>query len=122
VFKFDDRDGDGVHDPGEPGLAGWTIHVVDPSMNVITMNTGAQGGFCIGIPAPLTYTVSEVPQPGWTQTYPPPPESHIFPTQCGQLVNIEFGNVQVAPSTPTRTVTPTATRTATRTSDIPPID
>ena len=122
MFKFEDRDGDGVHDPGEPNLAGWTIHVVDPNMNVITMITGAQGSFCIGIPAPLTYTVSEVAQPGWTQTFPPPPGSHVFAAQCGQLVNVEFGNMPNAPSTPTRTATATATRTATRTINIFPND
>jgi hypothetical protein len=122
VFKFEDRDGDGVHDPGEPNLAGWTIHIVDPNMNVITMVTGAGGSFCTGIPAPLTYTVSEVAQPGWTQTYPPPPGSHIFAAQCGQLINVEFGNMPTTPSTPTRTATATATRTATRTINIFPND
>ena len=93
-------------------------------MNVVAnMATGAQGSFCIGVPAPVTYTVSEVPQNGWTQTFPPAPESHIFTHQCGQLVNVEFGNVQDATRTrPGRTATATATRTATRTSNIPPND
>ncbi|HSP96600.1 MAG TPA: SdrD B-like domain-containing protein, partial [Candidatus Dormibacteraeota bacterium] len=129
VFKFNDLNGDGVHDPGEPGLAGWTMHVTDPNMNVVAnMATGAQGSFCIGVPAPVTYTVSEVPQNGWTQTSPPAPGSHIFTIQCGQLVNVEFGNAQDATRTPTRTLTrtatatATATRTPTRTSNIPPID
>jgi len=76
VFKFNDQNGNGVRDFGEPGLAGWTIHVTDPNMNVVaSMTTGAQGSFCIGVPAPVTYTVSEVTQNGWTQTLPPAPES-----------------------------------------------
>ncbi len=119
VFKFNDLNGNGVHDPGEPLLAGWTIHVTDPNMTVVAnMATGAQGSFCIGVPAPVAYTVSEVPQNGWTQTFPPAGAPHIFTAQCGQLVNIEFGNVQDT----TRTPTSTATRTATRTSNIPPND
>jgi hypothetical protein len=89
VFKFEDRDGDGVHDPGEPNLAGWTIHVVDPNLNVVTMITGA---LVTWRHATLTYTVSELAQPSWTQTYPPPPGSHTF---APSVVNssTEFGNM-----------------------------
>ena len=126
VFKFNDLNGNGVHDSGEPNLAGWTIHVTDPNMNIVAnMATGAQGSFCIGVPAPVAYTVSEVPQNGWTQTFPPAPGSHIFTIQCGQLVNVEFGNAEDATRTPTctltrtATATATATRTPTRTSNIP---
>jgi hypothetical protein len=119
VFKFDDQDGDGFRDPSEPGLAGWTIHVTNPNMNVITMNTGVQGSFCIGVPAPVAYTVSEVPQNGWTQTFPSPPGTHNIFIECGQPLNIQFGNQS---ATRTATATATATRTATRTSNVPPVD
>jgi len=116
VFKFLDRDGDGVHDGNEPGLAGWTINAVAPGMNPIVLNTSAGGGICTGVPAPFTYTVTEVLPAGWTQTYPPPPGTHVVAIQCGQLVNLEFGNVELGPPTPTRTHTPT------RTPNIPPVD
>ncbi len=126
MFKFDDQDGDGFRDPAEPGLAGWTIHVTDPNMNVVTVNTGAQGSFCIGVAAPVAYTVSEVPQSGWMQTFPPAPGTHTVFIECGQLLNIQFGNVQSTTRTPTRTTTATstatATRTRTRTPNVPPID
>ena len=122
VTKFNDLDGDGTPDAGEPGLAGWTINVVDAGMHVVPVVTGAQGTTCTGVPAPAVYTAFEVPQGAWTQTYPPPPGTHVFGIECGQLVNIAFGNMQIGVPTPTRTATATATRTATRTSNIPPID
>lgn len=116
VTKFDDRDGDGVQDAGEPGLAGWTIHLVDGGMNVVPVVTGAQGTTCTGVPAPAVYTASEVPQAGWSQTFPPPPGTHFFGIECGQLVNLAFGNRQLAARTPT------ATATRTRTPKVPPVD
>ena len=89
VSKFDDQDRDGVHDPGEPGLGGWVIHVTDAGMNVVaTITTGAGGTFCSGVPAPGSYTVSEVAQAGWTQTYPPAPGTHAIGIDCNQLVNV----------------------------------
>ncbi|MCA9248889.1 MAG: hypothetical protein KDA42_17300, partial [Planctomycetales bacterium] len=33
--KFEDLNGDGVKDPGEPGLNGWTIELVDPDTNSV---------------------------------------------------------------------------------------
>lgn len=122
VTKFHDRDGDGVQDANEAGLAGWTINLVDGGMHVVPVVTGAQGTTCTGVPAPAVYTAAEVLQGGWTQTFPPPPGTHFFGIECGQLVNIAFGNMQIGMSTPTRTATATATRTATRTSNIPPND
>ncbi len=37
--KFDDRDADGVHDPGEPGLNGWTIQLVNAAGQVVQSTT-----------------------------------------------------------------------------------
>jgi hypothetical protein len=111
VFKFNDSDGDGVHDPGEAGLEGWTINVFDQSMNLVTSATTGVGGFsCFGIQAPAVYTALEVPQFGWTQTFPAPPGAHFFGVECGQLVDLAFGNTM---GTPTPVPTATRTRTAT---------
>ncbi len=32
-FKFDDLDGDGIVDPGEPRLEGWEIQLIDAGGN-----------------------------------------------------------------------------------------
>jgi len=72
------------------------------------------------VPASTTYTVSEVLQNGWTQTFPPAPGTHTVFVECGQLVNLEFGNFVNPTSTPTRTPTATPTRTPTKTPNVPP--
>ena len=111
--KFEDQDHDGSHDPGEPYIAGWLIHIADPGTNVIaTLTTGLQE--CSSVPALVTYTVSEVLQTGWTQTFPAAPGAHTVFVECNQLLNLEFGNFQ----NPTPTRTPT--RTPTKTPNVPP--
>ena len=97
VFKFRDDNGNGTQDAGEPGLAGWTIDIsLAPSGPVVTsIVTGAAGSFCSGVPAGLPavkYQASEVPQGGCKQTFPPAPGTHEFLLECGQLVNLTFGN------------------------------
>jgi hypothetical protein len=119
VFKFNDVDGDGMQDPGELGLGGWTFQFLDAGLNVVsTVMTLAGGGICTGIPAPAVYTLLEVSQVGWTQTFPPPPGTHFFGVECPpQLVNLTFGNHETAMgvSTATPTSVPIATPTPTRT-------
>jgi hypothetical protein len=99
VFKFEDKDGDGVQDTGEPGLPGWTITITDPSGNIVaTVTTGPQGSFCVGVPAPGTYTVAEVlpsPPPTWMPTVPPGGVYNNVTVSSGQPVNLIFGNKQV---------------------------
>jgi uncharacterized repeat protein (TIGR01451 family) len=85
VTKFNDLDGNGVQDLGEPGLPGWTFTVTPGGP---TISTGPQGTFCFGVPAPGTYTISEVLQPGWTPTTP---NSQTVTVSAG-LVNLKFGN------------------------------
>ena len=124
VTKFNDLNGNGQQDTGEPGLAGWTVEVTDLFGNVITtLTTTASGTICGGIPAPASYTVFEVPQAGWTQTFPAPPGLHAITVTAGQLLNLSFGNWRggTTPSaTATATVTPTARATATATPTVTP--
>jgi hypothetical protein len=82
---------------------------------VMPIITGAQGTTCTGIPGNAAYTASEVLQGGWTQTFPPPPGTQNFFVECGQLLNIYFGNKDNTAPTATRTATRTSTATATRT-------
>jgi subtilase family serine protease len=73
--KFHDLDGDGVKDPGEPGLSGWTIYL-DANRNgqldsgeIFTV-TDVNGNYTFTNLRPGTYTVAEIMQPGWQQTFP----------------------------------------------------
>ena len=89
--KFNDLNGNGVRDPGEPGLPNWKI-----SMNIATHPaaiTDAQGNYCFDNVTPGTYTISEVNQSGWVQTAPASPGTYTFTVAAGQQVaGINFGN------------------------------
>jgi hypothetical protein len=69
--KFEDLNGNGMKDPGEPGLSGWTIFN-DANNNSIpdageSTTTGANGVYTLEL-GPGTYRIREVLQTGWTQT------------------------------------------------------
>jgi hypothetical protein len=94
--KFHDINGDGVQ-LGEPGLAGWTIRVTDPSTgNVVsTATTDVAGNYSAGVFPPGFYRVSEGMKAGWTQTHPqlggPGIYSvDIFPIET--VSGVDFGN------------------------------
>ena len=91
--KFNDLNGNGVMDPGEPGLPGWQI-----GLGIATVPyaiTDANGDYCFtNLPAG-NYTVSEVQQPGWVQTFPASPGTHSITLAAGQhLENVNFGNMR----------------------------
>jgi uncharacterized repeat protein (TIGR01451 family) len=92
-MKFNDLNGNGIRDSGEPGLPNWTIKVTDSSGNTQTVTTDSLGNYSFTVPAPGTYTVAEVLQTGWTQTAPATPGTHTVNALPGQVVsNKDFGN------------------------------
>src|SRR5262249_40607863 len=116
-YKWNDQDGDGGWDASEPGLNGWTIYLdldgdgqfdegVEPS--TITANDGEHdGAYQFDDLSAGTYTVREVIQGGWKQTFPAAPvtldckhEVTIDPSAglrvngvFGQATGPNFGNV-----------------------------
>ena len=54
--KWDDRDGDGVRDDGEPGLAGWTIYVDENNNGFLDLDPDA------GCIEPCTVTMEDDPE------------------------------------------------------------
>ena len=73
--KWHDTDEDGVRDPGELPLAGWTIYL-DANQNgqldagETSTTTDANGDYQFTGLTPGSYTVAEVLQSGWQQTSP----------------------------------------------------
>jgi len=72
---FNDFNRNGVHDSGEPGLAGWTVYLDlkrdghnDPGDP--TTVTDANGNYTFSNIAAGSYQVGLVTQPGWTQSSP----------------------------------------------------
>jgi uncharacterized repeat protein (TIGR01451 family) len=95
IVKFNDLNGDGKQDPGEPFLAGWSFTVTSASGVVITLTTGPDGRICRDLPAG-TYTVTEIAQPGWTQTAPTPVGPVSVTIAAGQTTTLTFGNQKTA--------------------------
>ncbi len=56
---FNDVNGDGLRNPGEPGLAGWTVGLLltDMGFPEVTSTTGADGAFALVVP--LTELVAQ---------------------------------------------------------------
>lgn len=75
-YKFNDLNGNGSPDSGEPKLAGWQINLYglgqDNQLNnlLASTTTDAGGNYSFSDLAPGTYKVCEVLQTGWVQTYP----------------------------------------------------
>ncbi|MDX6446522.1 MAG: hypothetical protein QOH71_3596 [Blastocatellia bacterium] len=91
-LKFNDLNGNGVRDTGEPGLANWTIQVTDSTGITHTTTTDSAGNYSLTVPAPGTYTVAEVLQSGWTQTAPTS-GTYSVTVSPGQVINNrDFGN------------------------------
>jgi len=89
--KFDDLDGDGVKDVGEPGLAGWTINLTGTATD--SAITAADGSYSFTGLEPGSYTVAEVMQVGWTQTLPAAPGTHTVTVAEGDTeFDLDFGN------------------------------
>lgn len=91
-MKFNDLDGNGVSNTGEPGLANWTIKATDSSSNIQTTTTNLAGNYSFTVPAPGTYTVSEVLVAGWTQTAPTSGTYAVTVAPGQVVVNRDFGN------------------------------
>jgi len=96
--KFHDMNGNSIWDQGEPTLSGWDIFATDTPANgpnpvsYLPVTTDANGEYCIEVPAG-TYTVSELQQPPWVQTFPTQPSTHTVTVQAGGTINnINFGN------------------------------
>lgn len=93
IAKFHDYDGDGIQDPNEPGLAGWSflLNPAPPGLGTNVVTTGPGGLVCIPVLAPFTYSIAEMIQSGWTNTTP---GTQTITTAPGQATNVVFGNMQ----------------------------
>ncbi len=90
-IKFNDLDGDGLQDPGEPGLPNWTINLSGTATSTATTN--ANGLYCFNNLPAGNYTVTETQQTGWQQTFPNSPGTHPVILAAGQIIeNLKFGN------------------------------
>lgn len=101
--KWNDLDGDGARQTGEPGLPNWTIYLdlnEDGNLNPGEPSTltDVDGNYIFtGLPAG-DYVVAEVQQAGWSQTSPFPPPASLL---AAKLIN-EVAGVDAITNSPNR--------------------
>ncbi|HEV8557140.1 MAG TPA: SdrD B-like domain-containing protein [Actinophytocola sp.] len=104
-YKFHDQNRNGVRDPGEPGLAGWTMTLYRDHSDagqgtgaVTTTTTNGDGyyEFRLDGQLPGDYAVTEENRDGWVRTAGP--ERHTIRVNPGigsaTLGGYDFGNVE----------------------------
>jgi hypothetical protein len=94
-IKFEDLNANGLRDPGEPGLSGFTISLTSASPGTPlagTATTDSNGNFIFLDVAPGTYTLSEVIQPGFSLTVPALNSISVTLAAGGSSIANEFGN------------------------------
>ena len=92
---YDDLNGNGTLDSGEPGLSGWTVDLLNSANQLVgTTTTSSSGDYAFSGVGPGTYTVEEVLQTGYIQTSLP--AVYSVTTSSGQNVaNLDFGDLLV---------------------------
>ncbi|MFI5458474.1 MAG: SdrD B-like domain-containing protein [Isosphaerales bacterium] len=86
---FNDLNGDGTLESGEPGLKAWTVQLLNSSNAVIaTATTNSGGNYSFSSLLPGTYTVQVVSQSGYVATSP---ASVTLTDDNGQADTVNFG-------------------------------
>jgi hypothetical protein len=93
---FNDLNGDGSLGSGEPGLAGWTVNLINPGgTTAASTTTDSSGNYSFTGVLTGTFFVAEVLQSGYTQTAPAPPGTYTIMNVSGVNVpNLNFGDFQ----------------------------
>ncbi|NND98981.1 MAG: cadherin-like domain-containing protein, partial [Pirellulaceae bacterium] len=96
--KWADLDNDRVFDTNEPGIGGVFIYLdLDgddrPDIGEPSAITNPDGTYSINFPAPGTYTIREVVQPGFVQSFPVGGEHTVVFDGTAVTQNFNFGNV-----------------------------
>ena len=90
-MKFNDLNGNGKKDEGEPGIADWQINLGGPVDMIV--RTEKDGSFCFTNLNPGDYKLTEELRGGWTQTTPGAPGNFTVKLPAGRnLTGYYFGN------------------------------
>jgi Ice-binding-like/SdrD B-like domain/Domain of unknown function (DUF4214) len=97
--KFQDTNGNGVRNIGEPGLQGWTVFLDANNNGVLDSGetrttTDANGNYTFANLGPGTYRVREVGQSGWVQMTNNP--AAVIATSGANVTVRPFGEARVA--------------------------
>ena len=98
VLKFNDYDGDGMQDEGEPAISGWTFTLMKGDELIAEKTTGEDGTATWADLDLGTYTLDESLQEGWKTTSELPISVSL--TMSGANVTVAVGNQMLAPPPP----------------------
>jgi hypothetical protein len=103
---YNDLNGDGKKQGNEPGLANWTVELLNTSGNVVSqVTTDSKGNYTIGQVFPGTFKLVEILQSGWVQTQPvSPPAYTISPVSGQNQSGLVFGVHKTTASSQTPTI------------------
>ena len=102
-MKFNDLNGNGLKDVGEPGLPGWTIYADYNNDGVFQIGdepsvaTGPGGVYTMSGVLPGVWKVREVRQTGWTNSFPATSDAFgryqsVTVPESGSVSGVDFGN------------------------------
>jgi hypothetical protein len=100
--KYEDMNGNGKRDGGEPGLSGWTIKLRYEGSVVATTTTDADGSYAFRLNANTLdlgageYEVEEVLKPGWVASQTPGALQVPFGAEDTTYSGRNFGNFRPA--------------------------
>ncbi len=92
-IKFNDLNGDSTKDPDEPGIPNWRINLSGKTSTYTLTN--ASGYFQFSNLDSGVYSISEVQQSGWSQTFPASTTYSLYLDYSDTLNNVDFGNSQL---------------------------
>lgn len=94
--KFNDLNGNGVRDSGEPIIAGWAINLKNSNGNAINLtNTDINGNYTFPNLVPGTYIVDEGMTGGWITTKPLSGNYTMTIGGVDKIVDKDFGNFRL---------------------------
>lgn len=96
-MKYNDLNGNGQRDAGEPPLPGWQIGLYQSGSLVASATTDSQGYYNFTNLLPGSYAISETQQGGWTQTAPLGGTHFIYLSALQGINGLDFGNRNVQP-------------------------
>lgn len=108
LIKYEDLNGNGIKDSGEPGLAGFNFSVSGPSH--LSLKTNSYGSAYVSCIIPGAYTITEVVPAGWEPTQGNPQQVSL---DHSYSASIYFGNKKVTAETTSSTTTTTSVATST---------
>ena len=98
-YKWGDSNNDGLWDPGENGLPGWTINlyhfdnIENIWVNLENKITDSAGRYTFSGLVAGSYRLCEVLKDNWTQTFPPSGCHEVALSEGEARFNINFGNL-----------------------------